>query len=427
MTFPRLARFALCAFLLLLSTATYAQRNKKEVNEYPNATRSDPKSTMSEREQRDLSKATDLVNDGKGTEAMPLIDKALANAKIGKYAEAYAYQLQGRAKWELDDEAGAIEATKKAIDLNTLPNNQHFPLLYQLAQMYVQGENYTEALATLERWEKEAGKTTPDSLALKGNAFYRLDRFQEAIDTMKKAIAGSETPSESWSQILMASYFELNQFDEAAKLTEAELAKKPNDIRLIKQLATIYVQGDNYPKAIEVLSKARSQGLITSADDYMQLAKLYANADKPKDASEVLKEGLAKGIVPASLDSLRLQGDLCSQFDDDACAIDAYTKASPLAKDGNVDYQLGYLLFYADKAAQAKEAFTRALTKGGLRQEGETYVLRGDTENELGNDAAALADWRKATTYPSAKTMAEQRIKAATGGVKLKRPVKSKT
>ncbi|MBN8481678.1 MAG: tetratricopeptide repeat protein [Xanthomonadales bacterium] len=424
MNFPGLARTVLCASALLLSGAAFAAKKEKVENEFPNATRAEPKVGMSEREQRELMKATDLVNDGKGSEALPIIDKVLSGSKLGKYAEAYALQLKGRAYWDEDKSAEALAATTKAIELDSLPNAQHFGLIYQVAQMHVQDEKYADALTWLERWEKEAGKTTADELALKGNVLYRLERYKDAIPVMKQAIAASDKPNDSWNQILMACYFELDQYDEAAALIQQQLAKSPNDFKLMKQLATVYVNGDKYPQAIEVLSKARAQGLITSPDDYLQLAKLYANADKPKEAVETLRDGTTKGIVKPTVDALRLEGDLCSQYDDDACAIAAYQKASPLATDGNVDYQLGYLLYYADRGAEAKEAFTRAISKGGLRQEGEAYVLRGDVLSEAGDSAGAMADWRKAATFPSAKVMADQRIKAASTGVKLKRTTK---
>jgi tetratricopeptide (TPR) repeat protein len=157
----------------------------------------------------------------------------------------------------------------------------------------------------------------------------------------------------------------------------------------------------------------------------MQLAKLYAAADKYKDASATIKEGLDKNILKPSYDVYKLQGDVCTQGEDDACAIDAYTKASPQSKDGNIDYQLGYLLFYSDKSKDAAEALSRAITKGGLRQEGEAYLLRGDAENDLNQVSAATADWQKASGYPSTKAMADQRLKAAKGGVKIKRAPKS--
>jgi tetratricopeptide (TPR) repeat protein len=422
MKFLKLARIALCAAVLVFSSAAVLAAKKDKVeNEYPNATRVEPKASMSSREQRDLSKATDLVNDGKNDEALPLIEKALENKKIGPYAEAFAQQLLARIYWDQEKEDQAIAATARAIELDSLPNNAHFGLMYQLAQFQVQTEKYQDALATLARFKKETGSETADQLALLGNIYYRLDKYQEAADTMKRAIAASDEPKESWNQILMASLFELDQYDEAAKVVKEQLAKNPKDIKLLKQLATIYVNNDQYPQAIEVLSKAKNEGLIASAEDYVQLAKLYANADKPKEAAATLKEGMDKGIVPSSYDNNKLLGDVCSQAEDDPCAIDAYGKASAQSTDGNVDYQLGYMLFYSERGPEAKEALTRALQKGGLRQEGEAYVLLGDIESYANNDAAALAAWRKAEGFPSTKAMAAQRIKAVQSGVKLKR------
>ena len=45
--------------------------------------------------------------------------------------------------------------------------------------------------------------------------------------------------------------------------------------------------------------------------------------------------------------------------------------------------------------------------------------MRGDARNDLGQGAAAMADWQKAASFPSTKSMAEQRIKAAKGGAKI--------
>lgn len=422
MKFLKLARIALCAAMLVFaSTAVLAKKSSKAEEDYPNATRSAPKASMSSREERSLSKATDLVNDGKDEEALPLIQKALENKKIGAYAEAFAQQLLARVYWDQEKEEQAITATARAIELDSLPNNAHYGLMYQLAQFQVQMEKYDDALATLERFKKETGGENEEQIALLGNIYYRLDKYQEAADTMKRAIAASAEPKESWNQILMASLFELDNYGEAANVLKAQLAKKPDDIKLLKQLATVYINGDNYPEAIGVLSKAKEKGLINSSDDYVQLAKLYANAEKPKEAAATLKEGMDKGIVESSYENTKLLGDVCNQAEDDVCAIQAYEKASAQSKDGNADYQLGYMLFYAERGQEAKTALDRAIKKGGLRQEGEAYILLGDIESYADNNAAALAAWQKAEGFPSTKTMAAQRIKVIKSGVKLKR------
>jgi len=446
MRFPSFVRAAVCALALVFSAGTFAQmggsysatpskdkdkdKDKKESsgkkgeNKYPNATRKEPKLDMSSGDQRDLNKAADLINDNKNDEAEPLVQKVISNDHASKYAQAFAHQLQAQINWEKDKNAEAIAEYKKAVDMDALPNDAHFQVIYQIAQLQVQDEKYADALVTLDQWEKQTGAQNADELALKANCYYRTDKFQEAVDTMKKAVSMTDKPNDSWTQILMASYFELNQYDQAAAVVQQQMQKDPNNKKLLNQLATIYIQADKPQQALDLMAKAKSQGLITTSDDYMQLAKLEAAADKYKDASATLKEGLDKGILKPSFDTYKLQGDVCTQGEDDACAIDAYSKASPQAKDGNIDYQLGYLLFYSDKSKDAAEALNRAIQKGGLRQEGEAYLLRGDAENDMNQTAAATADWQKAASYPSTKTMAEQRLKAAKGGVKIKRAEK---
>lgn len=405
---------------LVLSSALVCAADKKD-NAYPNATRKEPKLEMSRSDQRDLNKAADLVNEDQDAEAQPLISKVVANEHASKYAQAFAHQLQAQVLWEQDKDDQAIAEYQKAVALDALPNKAQFQVIYQIAQLQIQQEKYADALATLDQWSKLTGTETAQELALKGNAYYRMDKYQDAINAMKKALAMADKANDSWMQILMASYFELNQYDQAALIVQQQIAKDPNNKKLYNQLATIYIQGDKDDQALAAMAKAKTLGLITTNDDYLQLAKLSAAANKPKDAAATLKEGLDKNIIKPSYDTYKLLGDVCIQASDDACAMDALTKASPLAPDGNSDYQLGYELYYAERSKDAKEALTRAITKGKLRQEGEAYLLRGDAESDLNQTKAALADWSRARGFASTKTMAEQRIRATKGGVRLKR------
>lgn len=59
------------------------------------------------------------------------------------------------------------------------------------------------------------------------------------------------------------------------------------------------------------------------------------------------------------------------------------------------DHQLGYLKFYAGDSKGAVDAIGRAIGKGGLRQEGEAYLLRGDAENDLARPPRRARDWQQ--------------------------------
>jgi tetratricopeptide (TPR) repeat protein len=251
MKLPNLLRAIVCALALLISVPVFAQmggssmsstpkdstkdkpskssKSDKNENKYPNATRKEPKLDMSSGDQKDLNKAADLLNDSKGDQAEPIVQKVIASEKSSKYAQAFAHQLLAQIYWEKDKNNEAIAEYRKAIELDALPNDAHFQVLYQIAQLQIQDEKYADALTTLDQWEKMTGATTADEMALKANAYYRTDKFQEAIDTMKKAIAASDKPNDSWTQILMASYFELNQYDQAAQVVQEQLQKNPTD------------------------------------------------------------------------------------------------------------------------------------------------------------------------------------------------------
>ncbi|MBL8298260.1 MAG: tetratricopeptide repeat protein [Rhodanobacteraceae bacterium] len=392
-----------------------SKSSSKTENAYPNAKRNDPKTDMPGSLGTKLNKAQEAAADGDTDKAVALIDEVLGDKKVTPYAKAFALYLRSNAKWEKEDGAGAIADLKEAIALDALPNSNQFPAIYTLAQFQLQEEQYADSAKSIDSYIDQSGDKKPEALAVKANALYRADKFQEAIDTMKLAIAASDKPQDSWNQILMASYFELNQYDEAAKLSESQLQKNPNDKKLIQQLASIYVNGDQSEKALKLLSDAKARGLITTADDYKLLAQLYGQAEKPGEGAALLEEGFQKGAIPASYEMYKLLGDSYALAENEPKAIDAYGKASPLAKDGEADLLRGQLQVNNQQWAAAKESLTKALSRGVKRQ-GAAYVLLGNAENELGNKSAAIAAMEKAQGYEETRQMAGTWLKMIKGG-----------
>ena len=426
----RIPRALLLAFLALaLAQPAFAQKDKKKPNPYPNATRQEPKQLdIDERTSKKINEAYDALDAGEMDKVEKALNEVLAK-KPSKYEEALAYQGLAQVHYDRDEIDQAIAMNQKALASNGLDNNSHFNLLYQIAQMQLMEERYDAALASVEQWFKVSGATDKsDAWALKGNALYRLDRFPEAAEAMKKAISLTDKPSDSLYQILIASYYDAENYPEAAKAAEQILAKDPGNKATLQQLSSIYLEMEQNDKAIALLENAYQKGVLSEEKDLKQLYQLYNYTEKPEQAARIISEGMAKGIRKPSVDTHKgladayaLQAEPLGEESAERKALlqkaaDAYGEAAKLSpSDGELDMQRGHLLIEMERWADARTALTAALAKQNLKRQGEALVLLGTAEYELGNEKAAIAAYQKAQAFPSTKSMADAWLKSVRG------------
>ena len=432
-------KLLLCALLLGAGAVAFsagdalAAAAPKEKNEFPNATRKEPKTSVSEAGQKKLKTGYDAIDANEPDKAEAALNEVLNGPKFSDYEKAAALVGLANIAYEREQPDQAIALNEKAIALNALDNRAHFNAIYQNAQLNLQEEHYDASLKSIEQWMSLTGTEKAEAWALKGNALYRLERFPEAAEAMKKAISLSPKPNDSWAQILLASYTDAENFTEAAKTGEELLAKDPNNKRIILQLASIYLAQDQDQKALSTLEAAYQRGALTEEKELKQLYQSYNYLKQPQKAVEVINAGLAKGTLKQNAETLKRLGDaymLSAQDlpDNDPKrneltlkAADAYGQAAQQTPDnGEMDMMRGHLLVEIEKWADAKAALTTALKKGGLKREGETYVLLGNAEAELGNDQAAIAAYEKARSFPNTKTMADSWLKNMRQGSKKK-------
>ena len=413
MSFAKFTKTLLLALLVTLfaSGAVLAQRGKKEEKKepmFPNATREDPKIKPASRLTKQLQKMFALNEEQKYDEAIAIADELIAHKSAGTYERSLAYQVKGFAKLDQDDYGQALPLLQKVVDENGLPNDTHFQIMAQLAQLQLQEEQYDAALKTFERFFAESKSERPEYLAMKGNALYRLERFDEAAVALKRAIETSDKPQEGWNQLLMATYFDQDKPLEAAKIAEAIVAKNPNDKKTLMNLSSIYADADMYDKAIEVLERARAAGQFTDERDYRQLYSIYLNAEGQEGKGiEVINEGLSKGVLKPSAEIYTALGQSYYFTDRIKESIDAYRKALPFAQDGEAALNLARILTNEEDYAGAKAAAQEALKKG-VKRPGDALMVVGRAEFGLGNTAALKAAYREAAKYPETKEQATE-------------------
>ena len=351
-------------------------RGGAEENKFPEATREAPKQTS--KVQSQLSKLF-KANEKEGNEAevLALANELMASEKASPYDKSVSAQLAAQAAYNTDDSNGAKDYAKKVLDFNGLDNNNHFGTMFFLAQLYMQDDQYTEALATIDRFLSETKSQRPEELVVKGNILYRMERYQDAIPLLKQAVESTPEPKNEWLQLLMASYAEAGQNAEAVKLAESLAAKNPSDKKAQMNLASVYVQADQTDKAAGVMEKLRASGQLTEEREYKQLYSMYANMDgKEKEVISVINEGLQKGALKP--DDYQVNLALAQSYyysEQIPQAIEAWRKAAPLSKDGETYLNLARVLWQENRIPEAKEAAKAGLAKGLKKPEDAKKIL----------------------------------------------------
>lgn len=347
----------------------------KRETQYPDAARKAEAKASAKMSSR-LQKMVDLYEKEKGAEARKIADEIIASEAANAYDRAFAAQLAANIAYEADDTAAAMAYLKKVIELDGLDNDGHYNSMLMLGQLQLQEDQYAEALATFDRFLGETKTSKPEHLVLKGNALYRLERYPEAAQVLKQAIDATPEPRSDWQQLLMATYIEMGNTAEAAKLAEQVAQKNPTDKRAQMNLVATYLQGDMMDKAAAVLEKLRASGQFTEDRDYRQLFATYLNMDgKEKQAIEVINEGLQKGVLKPDYQTYVALAQAYYFSDQPAPAIDAYKKAAPLAPDGETYLNLARLLWQEDRIPEAKEAARQAIAKGVKKPEDAKKIL----------------------------------------------------
>ena len=402
--------------LMMALPVSAARRDKKQPEAeplYPNATRVEPAAKPVQRLQKDLQKMYDASQEeGKEAEAEALAQEMLANGRAGAYEKSIANQVLGFARLNADNYPEAITYLQAAIGAGGLNNDQHYQLMYNIAQMQLAEEMYDESLATMERFITETQTQKSEHLALKGNALYRLERYQEAVPVLRTAMESATTQQSTLAQLLMACYFELEQPQEAAAIAEGLLAKEPDNKALVRNLTSIYINADMADKAMQLMDSARQRGLLTEERDYQQLYQLYHFNEKEAEAIATIKEGLEKGILKPAVEPYRVMAEAYYFTDKFAEAAEAYGKAATYATDGEPSLNQARMFAELERWPECKAAAQAAIAKG-VKRMGEAWIIVGAAEFGLNNQPAAIAAYREAAKYPETKSSAESYLRQA--------------
>ena len=248
----------------------------------------------------------------------------------------FGHRLLGLCYLSLDKNALAVSSFKRAAQLESTA----FSTYYGLGQAYFNMEQFDNCISALNQAESFAAKEKQPEIQkarvykLRGSAYYRSEKFSEAVNDLTNALRVS---SSDWTDFSMlgASYFQLNRSDEAIQALEKALSMNPGQNTTTELLGKVHfkkgidsIRSKQYAAAIDALLKAKEfdpqNGYI-----YYNLAEAFRAQKKYSDAEEALIQ--AADLMPKSPEVYQRMGlvyEMQKKWDP---ALDAYKKAEEIS------------------------------------------------------------------------------------------------
>jgi len=330
----------------------------------------------------------------------------------GDYLKATLFQMIAQVEWARSNFDSALVNFEQAVELDALPGNIHFALMYQISQLYYMKDRYDDALDKLALWmcKVPPEKITSNAWVLKASIHAQKKDWKNVVPAIETAISMSDAPKESWYQLKLAAHFEMEQFPKAAETLEVMIQLWPDKKDYWVQLSQIYYKLKKDNEALSVIGLAYRRNMLDKQTDIMYLSNLYSDRDVPFKAAAVLQKGIEDGIVEANKSHWTMVADAWFAAEEQENALNGYAEAGKASTDGDIDLRRGYILVDMERWEPAVEALEAALEKGGIndRKTGEAYVLLGMSYFSIENYSKASTAWGRAGKYPKSKKPAQQ-------------------
>lgn len=367
---------------------------------------------MSESTYNRLNEAAELIGEEAYSEAVSVLEN-LRGSSLSDFEKATVEQYLGFLAAQRERYPDAIRHFGEAVRLNQLPNQTHFEMILQIAQLYNALERYDEALEQLEFWfcvSTEEAKKVAEVWVLKASLHLQQDDYREALASMNQAISIAENVPESWYRTKLGILLELEEYRLAVDVAKTLIEVNPDRKEYWSQLSGIYMELDESRNAMATLQLAYRRGLLDRGSEFTQLAGLLQQMEAPRLAAEVMQDGLEQGFVEPTANNWEMTAGAWYQARELERSLEAYEQAGQLSDSGKIDFQRASIMTADENWEGALSAATRALQKGDLSesQEGNAHLLVGMAQFNLGNLDQAEQAFIRASNYGTLRTAARE-------------------
>ena len=403
--------------LLLASSAVLAPDATAERREKPKTKKVQ---AVGEWAHKRLQTTQEFLAEDKFAEALAELDRMKAKRRLNDHERALMWQFYGFIQSSQEDYKAAAESFEKCLAKDALPESTARSTQYNLGQLYLATEQFDKALKTLLDWYSKTETPSPDAEYTLAVAYVQTQKHAEAIPYLKRAIAASSLPRESWYQLLVSLYFEGKQYKEVAELLEMLVLRFPKKSYWM-QLSGIYMEMNLEKKSLAALQMAYSQGFLVEHKELVNLAQFYLYHDLPYRAAGLLEAEMRKGNIEADADVWELLSISWLHAKEYKRAMEPLAEAARMSDNGDLYVKLAQVHLEREDWSKAREALEAAVDKGDLTDPGNAHLLLGVSHYNSGKLSAAERSFLEASNHDRQRKSAKRWIKHIRQEQKYKR------
>ena len=365
--------------------------------------------TIDERTAKRLAEALEHLHAERYAEASAALGK-LRLRRLNPFERAQFYRISAFVAFGQDDVVGAREHLEKALAEEAFSLDDRASTLYQIAQLYLAEESWSEVVQSLERWFAMVERPNSSAYYLLAIAYYQLEDLDSALEPAQRAVDLAEVPQRGWLQLLLALRLTRKDYTASIPLLEELIERYPMKIFWI-QLSTVYGALGDYEEALVPLQLAYAQGLLTEEAELRRLAELLLYLDLPYRAAQVVERGVDEEQIAQTSETYELLSNSWIVAREYNKAVEPLERAAELSEAGDLYVRLAQVHIQRENWSEAAAALRRALGKGGLENVGDAQLLMGIAYFSQKRPQRALTWFTRARQHPETQDEAENWLK----------------
>ncbi len=372
-----------------------------------------PKQTNSAKLAKPLKEAHDNLTAKKYPEAIAKLKEADGTAGKTPYDQHLINDMLAFAYIRTNDYADAAKAMEAEIEDGFTPTNEVQQKVRALAALHYQLKNYDKAIDFGQRAIK-GGFAEDETKKIVGQAYYLKGDWKDTLKFEESLVdasikAGANPSSESLQLVLSACV----KMEDAACQTRA-----------LEKLVAYYPKPDYWQNLLFGLMKETASSdantlqtfrlmsevdVLKSADDFIEMAQLAMDAGSPGEAQRALQRGFDKNVFTDQRTkdkAQRLLDKAKLKAASDQPTLDKTAKEADAAPTGPKNAGMGLAYLGYGQYDKAVDEFTKAVSKGGLRNPPETLLMLGIAELKAGHKDDAVKAFKAVKGDPILERLA---------------------